>query len=200
MNVPRCLSAEFIDFFCSYRLRAVIFNCPFSYYVPNNHIIMSKIKAAYDAIREGRIENLEQLLRDDLALLNTQTPFGPLLHVACGAGNLEAVKLLLSCGADIDARGGTFGGDALNYAASKAHVEVCKFLLSQGAKFDISEPEKNALFSAIYVGSAELVELFLDSGIDYSVAYTGQSMTNMDARAFAIERGQKEALAVLLAQ
>ena len=161
---------------------------------------MSEIKAAYDAIQERRIESLEQLLREDLALLNSQTPFGPLLHVAAGAGNLEALKLLLSCGADIDARGGTFGGDALNYAASKAHVEVCKFLLSQGAKFDVSEPERNALFSAIYVGSTELAELFIEYGIDYSVAYTGQSMTNMDARAFAIERGQKEVLAVLLTQ
>lgn len=153
---------------------------------------MSKIKAAYDAIQEGRIESLEQFVRDDSALVNTQTPFGPLLHVAAGAGNLEAVKLLLSFDANINARGGTFGGDALNYAASRDQVEVCKYLLSQGAGFDVSEPERNALFSAIYVGSTELAKLFIEHGIDCTVAYTGQSMTGMDARAFAIERGQKK--------
>ena len=131
---------------------------------------MNQIKAAYDAIQEGRIESLEQFVRDDSALVGAQTPFGPLLHVAAGAGNLEAVKLLLSFDADISARGGTFGGDALNYAASRAQVEVCKYLLSQGATFDVSEPERNALFIAIDGGSAELVKVVVEHEIDCTVA------------------------------
>jgi len=65
-------------------------------------------------------------------------------------------------------------------------------LLEAGASLDTSEPERNPLFSAIYGGHIELVKLLVKSGIDYRVFYTGEYMKEMDAIAFAQERGQTE--------
>ncbi len=77
-------------------------------------------------------------------------------------------------------------------AASNGHVEIVRSLLDVGAELDVSKPERNPLFGAIYGGHLEIVKLLVERGIDYRVSYTGQSMKNMDALAFALERGQRE--------
>lgn len=64
---------------------------------------------------------------------------------------------------------------------------------------DVSDPERNPLFGAIYGGHIEIVRLLIDQGIDTHVKYTGKSMKNMDALAFARERGQMD-IAALLAE
>ncbi len=125
------------------------------------------------------------------------TPFGSWLHVAADFGNLELVKALVALGADVNQRGGTFGGTPINLAASKGHKEVLEFLLGCGAELDESEPERNPLFSAIYGGHIEIVRLLLDAGINHRISYTGESMKNMDALAFARERGQSDIAAFL---
>ena len=57
---------------------------------------------------------------------------------------------------------------------------------------DTTTSECNPLFSSIYSGSMALVKYLVEAGIDHKVAYTGPSVTNMDALAFAEERGQVE--------
>lgn len=57
---------------------------------------------------------------------------------------------------------------------------------------DISEPDRNPLFAAIHAGHKNIVELLLKTGIDTTVKYTGKSMKDMDAIAFAYEWGRKE--------
>ena len=74
---------------------------------------------------------------------------------------------------------------------------MVKYLLSCGAEMDVSEPERNPLFGAIYGGHADIAKLLIESGIDTRVKYTGESMKNMDALAFAHERGQKDIAALL---
>ncbi len=159
---------------------------------------MTLLKDAYDAVRERDIIKLKVLLAADETLPLTETPFGPLLHVAAAVGDEEIVELLLAAGADVDARGGVLGGSALNYAASKGQLEIVRCLLGHSAKIDTSEPEHNPLFSAIYAGNIEIVKLLLDvGGVDKSIRYSGDSMKNMDAKAFAIERGQSGIAAFL---
>lgn len=70
--------------------------------------------------------------------------------------------------------------------------------MSRGAELDISEPDRNPLFAAIYGGHKDIVKFLLDSGIYASVRYTGDNIKNMDAYDFAIERGQKEIAEMLL--
>src|SRR5262249_1574746 len=87
---------------------------------------------------------------------------------------------------------GISDSNSLDFAASKGDLEVLKYVHAKGAIFDTSEPTRNPLFSAIYGGHKHIVKYLLDNGIDYAVKYTGDNMTNMDAIAFAMERGQTE--------
>ncbi|MEY2880808.1 MAG: hypothetical protein RLZZ15_3188 [Verrucomicrobiota bacterium] len=124
--------------------------------------------------------------------LEMMTPFGTWLHVAAKTGCLEIVRGLVSMGADVNRRGGTFGGTAINLAAAYGRLEVVEFLLANRAELDVTEPERNPLFSAIQGGHLPIVQLLVERGIDTKVAYTGSSMKGMTALAFARERGQQE--------
>lgn len=119
-----------------------------------------------------------------------QTPFGTWLHVSASAGSWRVTEYLLSIGLDSNARGGTFGGSAINVAAGGGHIHIVVKLLESGAILDTSEPERNPLFSAIYGGRIDIVKLLVERGIDKGIKYSGSRMTNMDALRFAIERGQ----------
>jgi len=139
------------------------------------------------------------LVGDDPELLELMTPFGTWLHVAASSGRLETVKFLLGRGLDINAVGGTYGGNALNTAASDGQLKVAEYLVSQGAEMDISSPERNPLFGAILSGDVETVTLLLRENIDASASYSGEHMHEMDAIKFAEEQGQTEIMEVLIA-
>lgn len=161
---------------------------------------MNSLKIAYDAVRNGDVSVVDSILRMEPSLANAQTPFGTLLHVAAAEGNEGILNALLDSGAEVNALGGTFGGTALNQAAASGKLEAVRLLLSRGAKIDTSEPERNPLFGAIYASSIEIAKLLIDSGIDISIAYTGNSMKGMDAKAFAIERGENKIANLLHSQ
>jgi ankyrin repeat protein len=57
---------------------------------------------------------------------------------------------------------------------------------------EVDEPERNPLFSAVNYGSLNIVKLLIERGVDPSICYTGESMKNMDALAFAVELGKKD--------
>ena len=147
-------------------------------------------KAIFRASRDNDASKLLSLIGTSESRLHTETPFGTPLHMSAANGNLSLVKALIKLGGDIDRRGGTFGGTAINEAASKGHLEVVKYLLDHRAALDTSEPERNPLFGAIYSGHIEIVKLLLGAGMDPTIRYSGEHMTDMDALDFAVERGQ----------
>ncbi|WP_226527103.1 ankyrin repeat domain-containing protein [Metabacillus niabensis] len=149
-------------------------------------------KAIRNAIKLGDIREVQQLIGNDKEILNTMTAFGTWLHVAAKQGHVEIVEFLIDKGIDIDAKGGTFDASALNLAAEAGRLEIVKYLIESGAELDESLAKRNPLFGAIYGGHKEVVELLVDSGIDISVRYTGESMKDMDAYEYAREFGQTE--------
>jgi len=148
------------------------------------------VKRIRDAIRAGDDATAKALIASDPAQRSTVTVFGTWMHVAAFHGRLRVIQFLARAGADVNARGGILGGTPLNEAASRGHLPVVEFLLSTGAVMETREPEANPLFGAIYGGHREVVRLLLASGIDARVRYTGPRMRDMDAVAFARERGQ----------
>lgn len=150
------------------------------------------------AIKLNNVKKVIQLIGTDKELLNlSMDPYGTWLHVAATHGKLDIVKQLIEMGADVNIRGGILGGGPVNQAASKGYIDIVSYLLASGAEIDVSEPERNPLFSAIYNGHVNIAKLLIENGIDVQVKYTGESMKNMDALTFAYEQGQKE-IAILL--
>ena len=156
-----------------------------------NHIHTAK--EIRSAIKLGNTERVVELIGNDIKRLHMMTPFGTWLHVASSQGKLEIVKQLIALGADVNQNGGVYGGGAINEAASGGHIDIVIYLLSCGAKLDVSEPDRNPLFGAISNGHVDIAELLIKSGIDSSVKYSG----DRDALAFAREQGQTEMIRLL---
>ena len=154
-------------------------------------------KALREAVKAGDIGEVRSLIGQSKERLHLMTPFGTWLHMAAKSGHLELVQCLISMGADVNARGGTFGGAPINLAAGYGQIHIVKALLEAGAEMDVGEPERNPLFSAIQGGHFEIVKLLIERGIDHRVRYTGEYMKEMGALAFAREHGQSEIAAFL---
>ncbi len=92
------------------------------------------------------------------------------LYKACLAGDTETVRRLLSEGAD--ANSVAAGGRTPLMAASKTgNVEVCRALLSHGAKIDTREWKQGAtaLMFAAKNGHEDMVKLLVEKGADLSI-------------------------------
>lgn len=145
-----------------------------------------------NAIKNGQLNTVKYLLEKAPEMLTWMTPFGTWLHVAAAHGYVEIVKYLMSAGIDINAKGGTFSTNALERAATKGHLDVARYLLSNNVEIDTSEPDRNPLFAAIYGGHEKVVQLLVENHMDIRIKYTGETMKNIDAYTFAIERGETE--------
>ena len=149
------------------------------------------------AIKQGDLEKVVALIGTDRARLEMMTVFGTWLHVAATHGKLEIVKRLVDMGVDVNRRGGVSDGGALREAASAGRVDVIEYLLSKGAIMDVGEPNRNPLFAAIYGGHTAVAKLLIEKGIDTKLKYSGESMKNMDALAFAKEWGRTDIIDLL---
>lgn len=146
------------------------------------------------AIKGNDIDLAIKLLNvnEKLGILSYKTPFGTWLHDASAHGRQLLVEYLVNNGVDINAKGGILGGNALNEAVKNQHIDLINYLLDLNIEMIIDESEHNSLFTAIYVGNLTIVKILIFRGIDYKISYTSDYMNNMDAEAFALERGEKE--------
>lgn len=84
------------------------------------------------------------------------------IHRACSR---EMLELLLEAGANVNDISG--GGDwPLKDACQVGDAELVKFLLSQGARADLTSTGETALFSAVRADSVECVQLLLQAGAE----------------------------------
>ena len=87
------------------------------------------------------------------------------LHQAASVGNLELLKLLMSRGADVNAKNST-GETALHLAARFGHLEAAKLLVASGAlvnektKYTHSTP----LMAAAEMGHENIIRMLMISG------------------------------------
>ncbi|HCG7308512.1 TPA: ankyrin repeat domain-containing protein [Vibrio parahaemolyticus] len=144
------------------------------------------------AIKSGDVSEVEKILSGDDKLLHLITPLGSWLHIATEQGQEKIVELLVDLGIDVNVQGGPSNATPLNTAAYEGNADLLIYFLEKRAVMDISEPDRNPLFAAIHAGHKDIVELLLKAGINTRIKYTGQSMKDMDAMAFAHEWGRTE--------
>jgi ankyrin repeat protein len=90
------------------------------------------------------------------------------LHRAAVDGEIEQVKLLISKGADVNAKNGD-GWTPLQYAASRGHMEIVELLLAHDADVHISgEDNLTAAEYAMKNNHTEVVQLLISKGADIS--------------------------------
>ena len=92
---------------------------------------------------------------------------GP-LATAVKAGNLQAVRVLIKSGADVNARSGD-GSSPLLWAAHRSNIEIARALVAAGAAVDVANDfGVTPLLHASRIGDAAMVELLLRSGANPS--------------------------------
>jgi ankyrin repeat protein len=115
------------------------------------------------ALSSGKWDIAKEFLNNHTIDFNYEDMDGKAaLHIAASIGNLEAIQLLFSKGANINASD-EVSYKAIHYAAEKGKVDAIKFLLKHGHPRASYE---SALYFAVKSMNVEAVELFLKHGVD----------------------------------
>jgi ankyrin repeat protein len=122
------------------------------------------IDTLFDAAENGDLSKLTQLLEENPSLIDARRESGwTLLQEAIFGGNYDAIKLLLTRGADVhtqDERGWT----PLHEAAYNSTAEVVKLLLSFGANTDATDNYgRTPLQYAVQDGFSDIVEVLREA-------------------------------------
>lgn len=88
------------------------------------------------AIERGDLQQVRTLLDADPSLVNFREGGLTPLHVASGAGQVDAVRLLVSAGSDVNAPGGRGTYSPLFRAVAECQLEAAEVLLELGAAVD----------------------------------------------------------------
>ena len=167
-------------------------------------------KNMLDAINNGALHEVIELINNDQERLHFIGVFGTWLHYAARHGKLELVRYFVSQGIDVNSycKKVSSGFTPIRAAASRGHIEVAKYLLQNGALLDVSQGiDNNPLFAAVVGksvgdedevgGYPEMVKLLLEHGIDAKIRYQGKYNSNRDALALAYERGEEKIVSIL---
>ncbi|KAI9876330.1 MAG: hypothetical protein M1830_006749 [Pleopsidium flavum] len=106
----------------------------------------------------------------------------PLYYASC-CGLLSSARRLINEGADVNARGGSYG-NALQAAALRSNETICRLLLETGAEVNAQGGDySTALQAAAYMGNETTVRLLLATGADVK-AQGGHHGNALQAAAF----------------
>ncbi|XP_015913547.2 uncharacterized protein [Parasteatoda tepidariorum] len=129
-----------------------------------DNILDNKTTLLHVAARKGLKKFLNALLDDTPNLINAKDCYDrTLLHIAIDEEHEEIAKILITRGADINARYALH--TPLHIAVEKGHEELSKLLLSGGADTEIGDPcMYTALHVAIGKGYKELAKILIAHG------------------------------------
>jgi ankyrin repeat protein len=140
----------------------------------------------HEAAAIGNARRLKTILGQSRARVNTPNPegFTP-LGLAAFFGHLDALKVLLENGAEVNAVAPSrFANTALDAAVSGDHADIVKALLAARSDPNIrSEGTYTSLHKAAAHGNLEVVRMLLESGADPKAVREGGLTPIDDARA-----------------
>jgi cytochrome c len=156
---------------------------------------VSHAGAIHDAAQKGDVAGIAVAL-DAGANINESDAIGPPLYYAVSGAQLEAAKLLIERGADVNALS-AFGVGPLGPAVTNRNVELIKLLLNHGANPNSTIGAETVLHNAANNGCLDCVKALVEAGADVNaVTSDGQSRTPLH---IAKRRGLKEIADYLLA-
>ena len=150
------------------------------------------IKTMRNAIKNGNLDVVKELLGNNDDLLEANTVFGSWLHIAASYGRIDIARYLIDCGIDVNRNGDISGGNPIRSAAENGQIEMVELLYNHGTVFDVSEATKNPLFGAIYGGHVNVVRFLVEHGIDIATYYSIGQSDKVDACEYAKQLGQTE--------
>lgn len=156
---------------------------------------VSHAGAIHDAAQKGDVAGIAVAL-DAGANINESDVVAPPLYYAVSAAQLEAAKLLIERGADVNAPS-TFGVAPLGPAVGKRNVELIKLLLDHGANPNSTIGTQTVLHYAADDGCLDCIKALVEAGADVNaVTSNDQYQTPLH---LAKRRGLKEIADYLLA-
>ena len=141
-----------------------------------------KIEIDKHKVETGRAEVIE-LLQQHGATAKREGG-GDELCRAVKSGDLQAVKIQVKNGVDVNARDSEFGVTALSWAALQGHTKIAEFLIERGTDVNAKNQDgATALHSAAFLGRAEIAKLLIQKGADVN-AKNQKGETASDSTAF----------------
>lgn len=138
-----------------------------------------------EAAATGNARRLKTIVGQSRARVNAPNSegFTP-LGLAAFFGHLDAVKVLLEFGADVNLRGPSrFANTALDAAVAGDHADVVRALLAARGDPNVrSEGDYTPLHKASAHGNVEIVRMLLDAGADPQATRDGGPRPIDDAR------------------
>lgn len=138
--------------------------------------------------------DIVKFLLEQGAKVNVKPPkgaeyFRSALHCAVAGGSLDAAKLLVDHGADIDALDSE-GATPLLTAVARGRMDIAEYLVEKGCDLDAKDTflSRSPLHGAAIMGHSELASLMIDKGADVLVT-DRKNKTPMD---YAVYHGFKK--------
>lgn len=146
-----------------------------------------------EAIHSSDLEALRDVLESCPEAINFEAVFVvDWLNYASQFSDRHILEYLVEKGLSVNKADPESGERAINHAASNGNVENVSFLLSIGAELDDSTVITNPLFSAVLGRSKEIAAMMLERGANSKKTYSTNRKLEIDALAFAVERGEME--------
>ena len=109
------------------------------------------------------------------------------LMIGAWEGNIDLMRLFISCGADINAMNNN-GESPIVMAAWRGNLEAVKWLLERGARINAPRRQWSALHYAVFAGHTEVADYLMAQGADIDAQSTNGSTVVM----MAIYEGREE--------
>ena len=121
------------------------------------------------ASRNGDLDLMNLLFKHGSVPDSTCADIDPPIVLASFYGKLEAVRILLDHGADMNAvdttQETTRGGTALSNACAEGYVEIARLLLERGADPTIPDKDGRVALDLVAEGS-EIAQMILDAQLE----------------------------------
>ena len=152
------------------------------------------MKELIQSIRANDIITVRRLLDQSPEQVKESNEYGTTpLHEAAEKGNMEIVKLILDCGAEVDAKD-KYLHTPLFKAVWFRHLEVVALLLKNGADIQIRDQNEHSLLHWVaFNGDQSMANLLVQYGIEIEVG-NKEGKTPVD---YAIRRGHHEVIEFL---